>query len=137
MARTNNRTDEEAPDNVVNLEPRRPRPMVSALIAGSRDLDVVIRDGPEDEGGEVLGIISVTYNPKAMTPEVERSFMELGRAKGSGAAQTAAKLILAVVKSWDLENEYPTLDAMGDPLLGDDGQPVMEVRTVPLTREAL
>jgi hypothetical protein len=125
-------------ENVTELKPRnRPMVMVSDLIAGSRQLDVVIRDRPEDEGGEVLGIIEVVYNPKAMTAEVERSFIELGRAKGNGAAQTAVKLILATVKKWDLQNEYPKVDALGDPELDDDGQPVMEVRTVPLTADAL
>lgn len=115
----------------------KPVVMIHELIAGRREVDVVIRADQQDDASEVMGVIHVTYNPKNMTPTVERAFLDMQRNRGAGAATTAQKMILAVVTDWDLFNNYPVLDANGDPVLDENGQPQMEARMVPLNEASL
>lgn len=68
--------------------------------------------------------VTITYNPQAFTPEVERRTTD--EMKGEYKAEVLSFMLSLFLVEWDLEEFVPKLDASGDPLV-ENGEPVYEV----------
>jgi hypothetical protein len=70
------------------------------------------------------------YAPQLYTPRFEQELRD--DLKGEVRTRFLVTMIVHCVKRWEVLDEFPVLDEMGWPVLGEDGQPATAMQPVPL-----